>query len=147
MNLPKVAFVCVHNSCRSQMAEAIAKKYAADVFTAYSVGTKIKSAINEDAVDVIKRLYDVDIAKSQSTKLLKSIPPIDVIITMGCNVECPYLACKHCKDWGLDDSSGKGEDEFVKTARTIEQKVLELKQNINKLLGEKNDDKRSKPDD
>ncbi len=136
MTKPKVAFICTHNSCRSQMAEAISKLKAADVFEAYSAGTDIKSAINPDAVEVIKELYGVDMTQTQYNKVLTELPPIDVVITMGCGVECPFLPCRYREDWGLDDPTGKEKEEFIKTAKTIEQKVLYLKENIYKLLGE-----------
>ncbi len=133
---PKVAFICTHNSCRSQMAEAISKLKAADVFEAYSAGTDIKSEINPDAVEVIKELYGVDMTETQYNKVLTVLPPIDVVITMGCGVECPFLPCRYREDWGLDDPTGKDKSEFIKTAETIEQKVIDLKNNIHKLLGE-----------
>ncbi len=136
---PKVAFVCVHNSCRSQMAEAISKLKASDVFEAYSAGTETKPQINQDAVAVIKELYGVDMNETQRSKLLADIPPVDVVITMGCNVSCPYLPCRHREDWGLDDPTGKPKEEFVMTAKTIEQKVMALKEKIHDLLkGEQN---------
>lgn len=126
----KVAFVCVHNSCRSQMAEAISKLHASDVFEAYSAGTEIKPQINQDAVAVIKELYGVGMNESQKSKLLSDIPPVDVVITMGCNVNCPYLPCKFREDWGLEDPSGKSKEEFIKTAKIIEEKVKDLKDRI-----------------
>jgi len=134
---PKVAFVCVHNSCRSQMAEAISKLMASDVFEAYSAGTETKPQINQDAVAVIKEIYGVDMNETQRSKLLTDIPQVDVVITMGCNVNCPYLPCKFREDWGLNDPSGKPKEEFIKTAKTIEQKVMALKQSIKKKLEEK----------
>ncbi len=126
----KVAFVCVHNSCRSQMAEALGKMHASDVFESYSAGTAIKDQINQDAVRVIKELYEIDMNESQSSKLISDIPEVDVVITMGCNVDCPNLPCRHREDWGLDDPSGKADDEFIKTAKIIEEKVLDLKKRI-----------------
>lgn len=129
----KVAFICVHNSCRSQMAEAITKHIAADVFEAYSAGTETKPHINPDAVAAVMRLYGVDMERTQRPKLLADIPPVDIVITMGCNVACPYLPCKHREDWGLEDPTGKGAEAFEKTARTIELKVIELKDKI--LIG------------
>lgn len=130
---PKVAFVCVHNSCRSQMAEAIAKRIASDGFESYSAGTEIKPEINQDAVAVIKELYGLDMNQTQKSKLLSDISPVDVVVTMGCNVNCPYLACKHREDWGLEDPTGKEKAEFIRTAKIIEQKVLDLKQRIKGL--------------
>jgi len=137
MSKPKVAFICVHNSCRSQMAEAISKLLAADTFEAYSAGTQTKPEINRDAVRVIKNLYGVDMTQTQKSKLLADIPPVDVVITMGCNVECPFLPCRYREDWGLVDPTGKEEEAFLETAKTIESKVLDLKNKINEILKEK----------
>ena len=106
MQKPKVAFICVHNSCRSQMAEAIAKLLAAEVFDAYSAGTETKPQINQEAVAVIGELYGVNMNLTQSSKLLGAIPPVDIVVTMGCNVSCPFLPCKHREDWGLVDPTG-----------------------------------------
>ena len=129
-NRPKVAFVCVHNSCRSQMAEAIAKILAADVFEAYSAGTEKENEINPVAVEVIKELYAVDMTATHHVKLLEALPRIDILVTMGCNVTCPYLPCQHSEDWGLEDPSGKDKEAFLKTAALIKEKVLDLKKRI-----------------
>lgn len=126
----KVAFICVHNSCRSQMAEALGKYLASDVFESYSAGTEIKSQINQDAVRLIKNIYDIDMEKTQKNKLLDEIPPVDIVITMGCNVNCPFLACSHREDWGLDDPSGKNDDEFKVIIDKIHNNVLNLKERI-----------------
>lgn len=125
---PKVAFVCVHNSCHSQIAEALGKLLAADVFDSYSAGTETKPQINQDAVRLMKQLYGVDMELTQHSKLLSNIPPVDILVTMGCNVSCPSLPCKHREDWGLDDPTGKGDDEFLLVIQRIEQKILMLKQ-------------------
>lgn len=130
MDKPKVAFICVHNSCRSQMAEAIAKQLAADVFDAYSAGTETKPQINQEAVAVIRELYGVDMNLAQRSKLLAEIPPVDIVITMGCNVACPFLPCKHREDWGLEDPTGKDKAAFLQTAALIRAKVVELKQRL-----------------
>ena len=129
-NRPKVAFVCVHNSCRSQMAEAIAKILAADVFEAYSAGTEKENEINPVAVEVIKELYAVDMNATQHVKLLEALPRIDILVTMGCNVTCPYLPCQHREDWGLEDPSGKDKKAFLQTAALIKEKVMDLKKRI-----------------
>lgn len=130
MNRVKVAFVCVHNSCRSQMAEALGKKLAADVFESYSAGTETVPNINKDAVRIIKQLYDLDMEKTQFSKIVTDIPNPDILITMGCNVNCPNVPCKYREDWGLDDPTGKSDDEFIETARTIEDRILDLKKRI-----------------
>lgn len=123
----KVAFICVHNSCRSQIAEALGKHLAGDVFESYSAGTETKDKINPDAVRLMKELYGIDMEQTQCPKLISEIPPVDVVATMGCNVECPYLPCRHREDWGLDDPTGKSDEEFIRTIKLIEQKVLKLK--------------------
>lgn len=135
MSKPKVAFICVHNSCRSQMAEALGKKYGVDVFESYSAGTETKPQINQDAVRIIKDLYNIDMNKTQKSKLLNEIPTVDIVIKMGCNVVCPYLPAKHIEDWGLEDPTGKSDEEFIKIAKSIEIKVKELAERIknNKL--------------
>ena len=139
MSKIKVAFVCVHNSCRSQIAEALGKLLASDTFESYSAGTEVKPQINQDAVRIMKELYGIDMNETQKSKLVTDIPEVDIVITMGCNVNCPYLPCKHREDWGLEDPSGKEDSEFVRTAKLIEEKVLDLKLRIQdgKLDGQK----------
>lgn len=127
---PKVAFICTHNSCRSQMAEVISKELASDAFEAYSAGTEIKKEINSDAVRTIRKLYGIDMTAAQRPKLLSALPKVDIVVTMGCGVECPYLPCKHREDWGLDDPTGQSEEIFGQTAKMIEGKVLNLKKRI-----------------
>lgn len=128
---PKVAFICVHNSCRSQMAEALGKLLASEVFDSYSAGTETKPQINQDAVRIIKELYNVDMNETQHSKLLSDIPEVDIVIKMGCNVVCPFLPAKHIEDWGLEDPTGKSDEEFIKVAKTIEEKVKDLAKRIN----------------
>ncbi|MCD2501175.1 arsenate reductase ArsC [Clostridium sp. NSJ-145] len=135
MSKPKVAFICVHNSCRSQMAEALGKLFGSEVFESYSAGTETKPQINQDAVRIIEDLYNVNMNKTQKSKLLSDIPEIDIAIKMGCNVVCPYLKANHTEDWGLEDPTGKSDEEFIKIAKTIEAKVKDLAERIknNKL--------------
>ncbi|MGE4584018.1 MAG: arsenate reductase ArsC [Sphaerochaeta sp.] len=135
MKKPVVAFICVHNSCRSQMAEALAVLHHADVFEACSGGTETKAAINPDAVRIVKQLYGVDMELTQKPKLLAALPPVDIVITMGCNVQCPHLPCKYREDWGLDDPTGKGDDAFMLTAKVIESKLEDLARRIAAGLG------------
>ena len=130
MRKPKVAFICVHNSCRSQIAEALGKKLAGDVFESYSAGTETKPQINQDAVRLMKQVHGIDMEETQRSKLLSDIPKVDVVITMGCNVQCPFLPCSHREDWGLEDPSGKEDAAFLETIRLIEEKVLDLKTRV-----------------
>lgn len=124
---PKVAFICVHNSCRSQIAEALGKHLASDVFDSYSAGTEVKDKINQDAVRLVKEIIGIDMEETQNSKLIDTLPNIDIVITMGCNVECPYLPSSHREDWGLEDPTGKSDEEFIKTIKTIEDKIKDLK--------------------
>ena len=126
----KVAFVCVHNSCRSQIAEALGKKLASDVFESHSAGTETKPRINQDAVRLMKQVHGIDMEKEQYSKLLSDIPAVDVVITMGCNVQCPYLPCSHREDWGLEDPTGKDDETFLETIRQIESKILDLRDRL-----------------
>lgn len=127
---PKVAFICVHNSCRSQIAEALGKHLASDIFDSYSAGTETKPQINQDAVRLMKQLYGIDMERTQHSKLLSDIPPVDIVITMGCNVDCPYLPCKHREDWGLDDPTGKCDAAFRETICLIYEKIETLKETL-----------------
>ena len=128
----KVDFICVHNSCRSQIAEALGKYLASDVFESYSAGTETKPQINQDAVRLMKEIYQIDMEETQYSKLLSDIPPVDIVITMGCNVNCPAIPCKYREDWGLSDPTGKNDVEFSKVIHSIHTKILELTEKIKK---------------
>ena len=128
--MKKVAFICVHNSCRSQIAEALGKKLAGAVFESYSAGTETKPRINQDAVRLMKQVHNIDMEATQYSKLLSDIPQVDVVITMGCNVQCPFLPCSHREDWGLEDPTGKSDAAFLKTIQLIEERILDLKQRL-----------------
>ena len=128
--MKKVAFICVHNSCRSQIAEALGKNLASDAFESYSAGTETKPHINQDAVRLMKEVHGIDMEATQYSKLLSDIPPVDVVVTMGCNVQCPFLPCYHREDWGLEDPSGKSDEAFLETIRLIEEKIFDLKNRL-----------------
>lgn len=125
-----MAFVCVHNSCRSQMAEALGKKLASDVFESYSAGAELKDHINPDAVRMMKQLHGIDMEETQYNKLISDIPQPDVVIFMGCNVSCPNVPSQYAENWGLDDPSGKEDAVFAETIAQIEKKVLALKEKL-----------------
>lgn len=127
MNKPAVAFVCVHNSCRSQIAEALGRHLAGDVFDSHSAGTETRPRINQDAVRLMKVIYGIDMEKDQRSKLLAELPPVDIVVKMGCEVTCPYVPGQHVADWGLEDPSGRGDEAFRHTIRLIHDKVLALK--------------------
>lgn len=131
---PRVAFLCVHNSCRSQMAEALGKKLAGEVFESCSAGTEPGARINPDAVRLMKQVHGVDMELTQHNKPLSELPPVDIVVTMGCGVNCPFLPCSHREDWGLNDPSGQADEVFLDVMARIEEKVLDLKHRI--LAGE-----------
>jgi arsenate reductase len=129
---PRVAFICVHNSCRSQIAEALGRHFAGEVFESYSAGTETRPRINQDAVRLVKKIYGLDMEKTQAGKLLSDLPKdIDIVVKMGCNVACPYLpGYAYEEDWGLDDPTGKSDQEFKTVIAEIEKKVKELAQKV-----------------
>lgn len=134
--MKKVGFICVHNSCRSQIAEALGKHLASDVFESCSAGTELRPSINQDAVRIMKEKYGIDMELTQHSKLLNEIPDLDIVITMGCNVSCPLLPCEFREDWGLDDPSGKDDAVFHETIQKIHDKILHLKQIISENKGD-----------
>lgn len=122
----KIAFVCVHNSCRSQIAEALGNQFLSDKYQFYSCGTQIKSQINQDAVRLIKEKYGIDMEKTQYSKLVKDIPVVDIAISMGCDVECPYIGRDFDDNWQLDDPTGKDDIVFKRVIEQIEKKIKSL---------------------
>ena len=127
---PKVAFVCVHNACRSQIAEALGKALAGDVFESYSAGTETKPRIDPNAVRLMKQHYGIDMEKTQRSKLLSQLPAVDVVITMGCNVNCPYLPCTRREDWGLEDPTGQDDGAYEAVMEEIHRRILQLRQSL-----------------
>lgn len=128
--MKKVAFICVHNSCRSQIAEALGKHLASDVFESYSAGTETKPQINQDAVRLMKKLYNIDMEQMQYSKTFDKIPAPDIAISMGCDVGCPYIGREFDDNWGLPDPTGQSDEEFERIISLIKNKVIELKSEI-----------------
>lgn len=128
--MKKVAFICVHNSCRSQIAEALGKHLASDVFESCSAGTQTKPAINSDAVRLMKQMYGIDMEKTQYSKTISEIPQPDIAISMGCGVECPYISRQFDENWGLVDPTGMDDETFVSVIQQIHKHILDLKERI-----------------
>ena len=136
MTKPKVAFICVHNSCRSQIAEALGKALASDVFESYSAGAETKPQINQDAVRLMKKFYGIDMEQTQHSKLISDIPEPDIAISMGCNVGCPFIGRPFDDNWGLEDPTGKNDEEFKKVIDEIQKQIMKLKDRMtNSALG------------
>ena len=126
MNKPKVAFFCVHNSCRSQIAEALGKHLRGNEFAFYSAGTETRPRINQDAVRLMKQLYGIDMEQTQHSKPVSSIPQPDIAISMGCDVGCPYIGRAFDDNWGLDDPTGKSDEVFLRVIQEIHSRIMSL---------------------
>lgn len=135
MRKPKVAFICVHNSCRSQIAEALGNHLASDVFESYSAGTETKPKINQDAVRIMKQIYGIDMEQTQYSKLISDIPKPDIAISMGCNVGCPFIGRPFDDNWELDDPTGKSDEEYLKIIKQIETKIIQLRTKLHQHDG------------
>ena len=126
----KVAFICVHNSCRSQIAEAIGKIIASDKYDFYSAGTQKQPKINQDAVRLIKAIYGVNMESTQFSKTIDEIPSPDIAISMGCNVTSPFIGRNFDENWDLEDPTGKSDEEFKMIIKEIEDRILQLKNEL-----------------
>ena len=124
--MKKVLFVCVENSCRSQMAEAFGKILGKDIFDSYSSGSNPSGQVNKKALASMKSIgYDMT---SHSSKSLDGIPQIkyDYVITMGCGDACPFVQCHNKIDWQITDPKNMEMAQFNKVRDSIKNKVLEL---------------------
>ena len=122
----KVLFVCVENSCRSQIAEAFAKKHGAGVLEAFSSGSNPSGVVNPKAVTSMKEVgYDLSL---HSSKPLSEIPDIeyDLVVTMGCGDKCPFIRAKEREDWHIPDPKNMDEAGFRHVRNMIEEKVTAL---------------------
>lgn len=124
--MKKIAFICIHNSCRSQIAEALGRHLAGDKFEFYSAGTETKPQINQDAVRIMKELYGIDMELMQYSKTIDKIPEPDIAISMGCDVGCPYIGRDFDANWGLPDPTGKNDEAFKIVIKEIENNILKL---------------------
>ncbi len=122
----KIAFICVHNSCRSQLAEALGKHLAGDLFDFYSAGTETKPQINQDAVRLMKKLYGIDMEQTQYSKTIDAIPTPDLAISMGCDVGCPYIGRSFDENWRLPDPTGQSDAIFLAVIQQIADHIQRL---------------------
>ena len=125
--MKKVAFICIHNSCRSQIAEALGKHLRGGEFEFYSAGTETKPQINQDAVRLMKELYGIDMEKTQYSKTFDKIPTPDLAVSMGCDVGCPFIGRSFDENWGLADPTGKSDEEFVYIIKQIEENIKNMR--------------------
>ncbi len=122
----KIAFLCVHNSCRSQIAEALGKHLAGDRFDFYSAGTETKPQINPDAVRLMKERYGIDMEQTQYSKTIDEIPTPDTAISMGCDVGCPYIGRTFDDNWGLPDPTGQSDEMFIEVIEQIARNIMRI---------------------
>lgn len=122
----KVAFICVHNSCRSQIAEALGNHLRGNELECYSCGTQTKEQINQDAVRLVKKLYGIDMEERQYSKTQDKIPTPDTVISMGCDVGCPYIGREFDDNWELPDPTGENDDVFKEVIHQIEEGIMLL---------------------
>lgn len=128
--MKKAAFICVHNSCRSQIAEALGRHLASDVFESFSAGTQTKPRINPDAVRLMKKLYGIDMELMQYSKTFDEIPEPDIAVSMGCDVGCPYIGREFDENWGLPDPTGESDEVFIEVIKQIEERIIALKEKL-----------------
>ena len=126
MTKKKIAFICVHNSCRSQIAEALGKHMCGNEYEFYSAGTETKPQINHDAVRLMKQLYGIDMEQTQYSKTFDKIPSPDIAVSMGCDVGCPYIGRDFDDNWGLQDPTGQSDEVFIEVIKEIEEKLREM---------------------
>lgn len=128
--MKKILFVCVENSCRSQMAEAFAHINGGEKLGAYSAGSKASGKVNDKAIMAMQALgYDLNTHHSKS---LQEIPNIDYdyAIMMGCGDECPDVRAKQRLDWAIPDPKNMQPLDFYKVRDMIETRVSVLLQAI-----------------
>ena len=124
------------NDVSQELAEALGKALASDVFESYSAGTETKPQINQDAVRLMKKFYGIDMEQTQYSKLISDIPEPDIAISMGCNVGCPFIGRPFDDNWGLEDPTGKNDEEFKKVIDEIQKQIMKLKDRMtNSVLG------------
>jgi len=122
----KIAFICVQNSCRSQIAEAITNSLSDGSFTSYSAGSEPSECIDPDAVRHLKKILGIQMTDKQRPKTISELPPVDIVVTMGCGISCPYLPCKRRVVWDIPDPKGMSDQKYIDVITLIEDKVKEL---------------------
>ena len=122
-DIRRLLFVCVENSCRSQMAEALAKMKGGDAVEAFSAGSRPSRVVNPKAIESMKEVgYDLS---KHNSKSLDDLPDVewDFVATMGCGDECPFIRAKRREDWQIPDPKEMNADDFRKVRDEIAQRV------------------------
>ncbi len=124
--MKRLLFVCVENSCRSQIAEAFARIHGNGKLEIYSAGSRPSGKVNPNAIESMREI-GYDLARHGS-KSLADIPAVeyDFAVTMGCGDECPFVRAKQREDWMIQDPKNLPPDQFRKIRDEIEKKVKEI---------------------
>lgn len=129
--MKRLLFVCVENSCRSQIAEAFARIHGGEDVEAYSAGSRPSGEVNPKAIESMTEIgYDLTKHKSKS---LNDLPDVefDFVATMGCGDECPYVRAKRREEWEIPDPKELPIDQFRETRDLVEQKVKDVLAQLN----------------
>jgi len=124
--MKRLLFVCIVNSCRSQIAEAFARIHGGSDIEVYSAGSLPSGKINPKAIETMHEIgYDLT---KHNSKSLEEIPNVeyDFVATMGCGDKCPFVRAKRREDWQIPDPKDLPPDEFRATRNLIEQKVKDV---------------------
>ena len=124
--MKKVLFVCVENSCRSQMAEAFARIHGGNDVEAYSAGSMPSGIVNPKAIATMEEIgYDLSTHESKS---LNDLPDVkwDLVATMGCDDECPFIRAERREDWQIPDPKNMAPEEFRQIRDRISEKVKQI---------------------
>ena len=126
-----VLFVCVENSCRSQMAEAFANMDGQEIIKPYSAGSRPADNVNPKAIEAMREVgYDLSV---HASKGLDEVPDMvyDLVVTMGCGDECPSISAKRRMDWNIPDPKGMDGQEFAGVRDMIRKQVQALTRSLN----------------
>ena len=124
--MARALFVCLHNAGRSQMSEALFERAAGGRHRALSAGTTPGERVHPEVVEVMLEL-GIDLAGRRPRGLTRELAEeADVVVTMGCGDECPYIPGKRYSDWDLQDPKGRPVDEVRATRDEIERRVTAL---------------------
>ncbi|WP_428277917.1 arsenate reductase ArsC [Candidatus Palauibacter sp.] len=126
MTRPRLLFVCVENSCRSQMAEAFARMLAGGRVEAVSGGSRPSGVVNPKAIESMAEWgYDLGVHRSEG---LDDVPPgpFDAVVTMGCGDACPHVPARRREDWAVRDPKDLPAEEFRAVRDDIRRRVAAL---------------------
>ena len=130
--MKNILFICIENSCRSQMAEAFAIIHGRGLVNAHSAGSMPSGIVNEKAIMAMQKIgYDLSLHQSKSIDEFSG-EKFDMVVTMGCGDACPNIQSIHNIDWNIPDPKKMNLDDFINVRNMIEIKVKRLLEDIEK---------------